>query len=387
MASATTSTPNMVTPMRSTDRLHSHGIDSRSNHFSHPTHHGRQDVLAIKQQLADALGENGPLYWDALRDFVMGKLNRQEFDFYANLYLSRKHAHLHNAFILSTIHNAQTNTYPPSKHRVVGWAKRKRARDGSLTDADHDMDPRKKKLKMDIMSLSKVDRERLKTLLKSSDQNKLQPLIDKLLEPRVSKQPTLPFAPDQFPPQNYMNDYSRGLLAPLCIDLKELPSPSILHSRMTSIALEHGLAGGVEQDAVNAMLFAMESYIKSAISNTISKRRVNRCIGVQMITASDQQESQKDIASATGSQTRATTSQLAPMNSSTDDDQSTSDNTNVVTESLNLHDLAFSFQVTPFVLVENPLNVEKLTALMTDSEDEVTDDGLGDTTSEDEFDL
>jgi hypothetical protein len=47
-------------------------------------------VLALKQHLADALGENGPLYWDALRDFVMGKLNRQEFDFYANLYLSRQ---------------------------------------------------------------------------------------------------------------------------------------------------------------------------------------------------------------------------------------------------------------------------------------------------------
>lgn len=60
------------------------------SHFLHPTSNGRQDVLALKQHLADALGENGPLYWDALRDFVMGKLNRQEFDFYANLYLSRQ---------------------------------------------------------------------------------------------------------------------------------------------------------------------------------------------------------------------------------------------------------------------------------------------------------
>lgn len=63
---------------------------SFKGHFTHPTANGRQDVLALKQQLADALGENGPLYWDALRDFVMGKLNRQEFDFYANLYLSRQ---------------------------------------------------------------------------------------------------------------------------------------------------------------------------------------------------------------------------------------------------------------------------------------------------------
>lgn len=51
---------------------------------------GRQDVLLLKQQLAEALGDNGPSYWQALTDFVSGKLNRQEFDFYANLYLSRK---------------------------------------------------------------------------------------------------------------------------------------------------------------------------------------------------------------------------------------------------------------------------------------------------------
>lgn len=65
-------------------------------HFSNPTQNGRQDVLALKQQLADALGENGPLYWDALRDFVMGKLNRQEFDFYANLYLNRQNGKLNH---------------------------------------------------------------------------------------------------------------------------------------------------------------------------------------------------------------------------------------------------------------------------------------------------
>lgn len=67
---------------------------NHKGHFLHPTANGRQDVLALKQQLADALGENGPLYWDALRDFVMGKLNRQEFDFYANLYLSRQNGNL-----------------------------------------------------------------------------------------------------------------------------------------------------------------------------------------------------------------------------------------------------------------------------------------------------
>ncbi|KAI8353646.1 transcriptional regulator of RNA polII, SAGA, subunit-domain-containing protein [Choanephora cucurbitarum] len=149
-----------------TTSFHTKPPVNHKSHFAHPTANGRQDVLALKQQLADALGENGPLYWDALRDFVMGKLNRQEFDFYANLYLNRQHAHLHNAFILSTVHNAQANTPPPSKHRLVGWAKRKRGKEGIVDEFEQD--PRKQKLKSDVMSLSKADRERLKTLVKAS---------------------------------------------------------------------------------------------------------------------------------------------------------------------------------------------------------------------------
>lgn len=77
------STPNDKTTHKDRIRL-------KGKFPSTMTPSGRQDVLALKQQLADALGENGPLYWDALKDFVAGKLNRQEFDFYANLYLSRE---------------------------------------------------------------------------------------------------------------------------------------------------------------------------------------------------------------------------------------------------------------------------------------------------------
>lgn len=57
---------------------------------------------------------------------------------------------------------------------------------------------------------------------------------------------------------DYSHEYSKGLMAPLCIDLKELPSPETLHSRMTSIALENGLLGGIGEDVVNVMLFAAE---------------------------------------------------------------------------------------------------------------------------------
>ncbi|CAO3596244.1 unnamed protein product [Absidia cylindrospora] len=40
-----------------------------------------KNVMALKRQLADCLGDNGPHYWDALRDFCYGKLNGQNLIF------------------------------------------------------------------------------------------------------------------------------------------------------------------------------------------------------------------------------------------------------------------------------------------------------------------
>jgi hypothetical protein len=40
--------------------------------------------------------------------------------------------------------------------------------------------------------------------------------------------------------------------------MKELPTPEVLHTRMTGIALENGLLGGIGEDVVNIMLFAAE---------------------------------------------------------------------------------------------------------------------------------
>lgn len=145
-------------------------------------------------------------------------------------------------------------------------------------------------------------------------------------------------------------------MAPLCIDLKELPTPETLHSRMTSIALENGLLGGIGEDVVNVMLFAAENYIKSSITSAISKRRVNKCIGVKIVRNNTEEEDVEE-----------------------EDKEEVS--------SINLRDLAFAYHITPYVLVENPLNAEKLTALLNDSEDEVIVDNLSDSSSEEDYEL
>lgn len=173
---------------------------------------------------------------------------------------------------------------------------------------------------------------------------------------------------------------------------------------MTSIALEQGLVGGVSEDVVSAMLFATESYIKSAIANAISKRRVNRTIGVRMRKDTDETRAMaleqmsltaptSSIQQSSSSSERDSTQDVhmseAGNDTKNEDEESSTTSSSVDTpgDSISLRDLAFSFSVSPYVLVENPLSAERLTALLTDSEDEETDDDLGDSSSEGGFEL
>ena len=43
----------------------------------------RVNIVAIKQALADALGERSAEYWDILRNFIVAKLSKLELDLFA----------------------------------------------------------------------------------------------------------------------------------------------------------------------------------------------------------------------------------------------------------------------------------------------------------------
>ncbi|KAI1299993.1 hypothetical protein EDD11_006336 [Mortierella claussenii] len=271
--------------------------------LSAPDKDGRHDVLLLKQQLAEALGENGPSYWQALTDFVSGKLNRQEFDFYANLYLSRKNAPLHNQFILANIHNAQKEAPPPNKG-PVGWAKGKKGKDGKLLK---EKDPKRRKMKNQILSLGKSERERIKALKSHHKNNGM--VKQKLNEHRILR----PMTPVITQPVQ-MAEYNRGAHAPLCFDSKELPDFELMRERMIAIAMENGLLAGVQEGAVELMLHALEATYNNSGHN--AKR----------------------------------------------------------TTTITAKDLAFTIDISPNMLVENPVNVEKLMSILMEEESEEEDE-------------
>ncbi|CAO3691333.1 unnamed protein product [Umbelopsis ramanniana] len=242
---------------------------------------------------------------------------------------------------------------------------------------------------MDVMSLSRVDREKLKLLLKASG-DKINLLKDRRLAPRISKPPTIPFPTEQLP-SNFPQIFSKGLYAPLCIQSKELPSADGLRPRMTTIAYESGLIGGVNEEVLEAMALALEIHIKSVISTTISKIRVNRTLGPKcanirsVIRKEAQAMSSQNVDAAVGSPGPS-----SPVNngfalaspapaSSQITKSSISDKPFIATK-----DLAFTFDLSPYILVETPLSAERVTTLIADSEDE--EDEYDDTDDELESD-
>ncbi|KAF9950365.1 hypothetical protein BGZ72_007968 [Mortierella alpina] len=350
---------------------------------------GRQDVLLLKQQLAEALGDNGPSYWQALTDFVSGKLNRQEFDFYANLYLSRKNAPLHNQFILANIHNAQKEAPPPST-RSVGWAKGKKDKDGKLLK---EKDPKRRKIKNQVMSLGKAERERIKSL-KEHHKNS-GAVRQKVREHRSLK----PLAPPIAQP-GLLTEYNRGAYAPLCFDSKELPDFEAMKDRMTAVAMENGLMAGVQEGAVELMLHALESHIKSIISNCIIKLRTNRALGITVpkrdLVQSETHQHNTALASATtgstsgtqagpaglfenfGSSSHDTAMENAPVGDSSayQASYSTGGSNFKRTTTITAKDLAFAIDISPSMLVENPVNVERLMSILMEEESEEEDEDV-----------
>ncbi|PIA16108.1 hypothetical protein COEREDRAFT_43470 [Coemansia reversa NRRL 1564] len=302
----------------------------------------RYQLTQLKDQLAEALGDDGPSYWAALRDFVHGKLNRQEFDFYAYMYLSGDKAALHNQFILATIHNAQSGQAPPEGERSAGFeGQRKRKHEGDEKTAGGDdenhqsrrsvkallEDPKWRYVKELVKSLNKSERRAIKTLLKRPDvtPEEAQTAI-RSLRPVVLPMPTTEL------PQSYAMDIAKGITAPLVYDTKSTPDIESLSFRMVAIALEQGLSGGVTREGGELLLYALDCHLKNIVSNMLYKTRSNRTLGIPVRNAS------------------VTRSEKSPSKAT---------ESNALKTTLHLSDLVFSLEISPSVTVEPPLCLER----------------------------
>ncbi|CAG8783891.1 25748_t:CDS:2 [Gigaspora margarita] len=163
-----------------------------------------KDPIMLKTQLDTALGDNKVQYWKAVQSFIKGELNRMELDFLANLFLTRENGNIKN--------NKQK-----SNCRVIRDIQKK-----SLNEKN-DIITHHKSLKGILSSMEKEDRHLLHHFLKAS-------LIPKSLY--CSKRES--------------------------ISQRDFPNCENVYLRMTEIAFNHELFGGVQKDCVSLMVLALE---------------------------------------------------------------------------------------------------------------------------------
>ncbi|KAJ2722163.1 hypothetical protein GGI07_003499 [Coemansia sp. Benny D115] len=363
----------------------------------------RYQLTQLKEQLAEALGDDGPLYWAALRDFVQGRLNRQEFDFYAYLYLSGEKACLHNQFILATIHNAQSGQAPPEGERSEGFESSKKKKRKS--DEDNEAgesgagasrrsikalleDPKWRYVKELVKSLNRAERRAIKTLLKRPNvtPEEAQEAI------RAMKPVILPLPASQLP-QSYAMDIAKGITAPLVYDTKSTPDIESLSYRMVAVALEQGLAGGVTREAGELLLYALDCHLKNIVSNMIYKTRSNRALGIRVSNpyATDNSVDAASESMDTGPGSKALLPHLSAGGGSTAVSRPTigglrlRDRLFRSKTTLRLSDLMFSLEISPNATVEPPMCLGRCANLMANqilAEDNAAEDADDDSQTE-----
>ncbi|KAI8057044.1 transcriptional coactivator Hfi1/Transcriptional adapter 1 [Syncephalis plumigaleata] len=263
----------------------------------------RRDTLAFKEKLNQVLGTNATHYWSALKEFLTGRLNRDEFDHWATLYLPADQIYLHNEFLLATLFNALVET-PPNDNKgqkrkfgeteteaeKAAAAAGENGANAVAVDAK-DERPKKKKetaaeakhreLKQAVRALTKAERDHLRHLLKKKSNLTSEHTTVSAAASRISYPPPLvKLARDAETLPGFAAEYMRTLQAPFSSDAKGIPSGDALLDRMYAVAMEQGIHG-IQQDAVRLMFSALEMHMKTIIEQCIIKLRANRLFGIR----------------------------------------------------------------------------------------------------------
>ncbi|CAG8672426.1 14577_t:CDS:2 [Cetraspora pellucida] len=344
MAQANIPMPSLMNSVRRNGDSPQRPLPDHDERFDHVTYIGigktRIDTYQIKEQLTEFLGDNAHPYWDAFKKFIYCKIRRQDFERIVRPSLDSEHRMLSSFRILN---NCLCNDPPPPQNYPVTQP-RKRGRDDEFHEQSDGLpDPKKRRIKELVMSLPREERERIKSLRK--DLNGIttmpDPMTTTLPVPRSEQLPLFDYN-DQ---QNVIKPQLNPERVQTCREMKALPDSNTLYSRILEIARANGLQN-ISEDCASLLNYGLESHLKNIIGNVLQKTRAGNSLG---INSSGMRNTDYRSRAATTSQEKRT---------------------------ITARDLAFSFEMSPHILVEPSFAREKLTSVvMNEDEDyEMEDD-------------
>ncbi|CAO1614440.1 unnamed protein product [Sympodiomycopsis kandeliae] len=309
----------------------------------------RIETLDLKGKLAAALGRNAPSYWNALQQFALAKISRDEFEQAARICLKPEHVHLHNSLVLGILYNASSAVPGPSAHkgtmphipgaRADDAASRnglnvgeQQEQHGGRTQLPEERIPPKKRLRMLAASLSIKERQRIKASGKEPDRAAVAgantsswagagaDLLEKRRkeEEKKSKEAELKRRREvhteigsldwtrealieEVTKQELRAKVSVATLQALlrapqvlsCRETKCLPEPEPLADLMTAPAVEAGLSGGVAPEASQLLIAGLQMHLQNVAGSIINAVRANRAGGgIRFTVPSREQDSQ-----------------------------------------------------------------------------------------------
>ncbi|PVU97042.1 hypothetical protein BB561_000800 [Smittium simulii] len=360
----------------------------------------RVELLDVKEQLVEAMGDSGKQYWLKLKAFIVGKLSMQEFESFFRDALVGENARIHNTLILNILKNANSKERPPNDVINSGFdhSKKRKTLDSSeklyrteyqLLKVDRDLaianqnnSFKKQKVmlvKTERLLLDKIENptwSNLKDIIKNMNKHDKKALKYLLSKKRIVESPidqaikmferiVIPVPSNRLPP-TYALDIAKGVVCSLCYDTKSTPDMKTLQARMVSIALQRGLVAGVTKDSVELLLYGLDCHLKNIASNMISKVRSNRSIGIPVKNPFFETEN-KDVIVDSKDFGFDKKTKFARLSERICQSKNT----------LHLSDLLFSLDISPFIAVENPACLERGFSMLSNQEiaDQTVDAG------------
>lgn len=241
----------------------------------------RADILDLKAELAQALGEKQDEYWQHLKAFIKAKCDRQSLDTAAaKLLSSQQHRSLHNKFIRAILFNVRVDVPPPPIDDTYQGVEV--SIDGHQSQQEQSKHQLEIRVKQQLASYARPE-ELLRFQQFGSvngphvgvhAKDTWKPFNQVSLSTRTFKRPKLVN-------QRASMDIERGLAAPLCSEILALPEFALLKCRILAITRQEGLKGAdVSDEVVYLMSKGVETYLQSILSDCIQKIRTGRNRGV-----------------------------------------------------------------------------------------------------------
>ncbi|ODN74236.1 hypothetical protein L198_08257 [Cryptococcus wingfieldii CBS 7118] len=216
---------------------------------------GRHDIHQIKQELHDALGEEGLPYWKSLNAYLLGQLGRGELEGMVRGWLKGDGLHLHNKLLSSLLSNASISLGDS------GTVSASRKRKGlSVDHADYDTDDTivepKRRVEGWVMGLGKKERVRVKKALASGD---------------AEKGPDGKDAWESMEQKRWSPYSQNSLIAPLAVPKRQLPSSHQLSLRLSQYAKLHDVTvpPSSTDDIGEFLAVGMDAHMADILHSTV----------------------------------------------------------------------------------------------------------------------